>query len=331
MHLARYLIVSLALVVPSTLLAQESSPSPEEAKEQLTAEQKENFVEFVKAGKEAYSRGEFEKAVPFFEHAYSLVPRPALHYRIALCHERSGHPKKALEFYRKFLDAKPESSKRGQVEKTISRLEKQLRKASVATVSIATDPAGAEVYVRTDDAEHREEEARGDTPLELELSPGRVEVTFEKEGYKPLTKTVEVAAGEKYNLSYGLTEIEQTEPSAKTSTPPSEPAPAPQAKRSNALPIVAAIIGGVGAIGGGTLYGIGTHCGSNTRSCSRGLFNAAALGSYIGGAVGVAGLGTATIVWLTRSGETTAHSRTEPRLKIRLSLSPNAVGITGSF
>ena len=101
--------------------AEESNERP--TMETISADQKEDFVRFVEAGKEAYSNGKFEEAVPFFEKAYDIVPRPELHYRIALSHERAGHADEAVTYYRKFLDEKPDTEKRGQVEATIERLE----------------------------------------------------------------------------------------------------------------------------------------------------------------------------------------------------------------
>ena len=101
--------------------AAESNERP--TMETISAEQKEDFVRFVEAGKEAYSNGEFEEAVPFFKKAHDIVPRPELHYRIALSYERAGKSDRAVSHYRTFLEEKPDTEKRGQVEATIERLE----------------------------------------------------------------------------------------------------------------------------------------------------------------------------------------------------------------
>ena len=92
---------------------------------ELSKERKAEFARLVGKGRDAYNAGEYEEAIPYFEAAYAIVPHPNLQYRIALSHERAGEPEDAVAHYRKFLEQKPETSKRGAVEKRIARLEER--------------------------------------------------------------------------------------------------------------------------------------------------------------------------------------------------------------
>lgn len=143
-------IVSIFLVAAPTLAQEEPAEEETESKsegeerkkptmESISAEEKEDFVRFVEAGKESYSDGKFEDAIPFFKKAYDIVPRPELHYRIALSYERAGNDEKAIEYYEKFLEEKPDTSKRGQVEATIERLRKE-QEEETDTVDSAPKP-----------------------------------------------------------------------------------------------------------------------------------------------------------------------------------------------
>ena len=314
---------------------------PTKSKEDLTKEQKDNFVEFIKAGKKAYSNGEFEKAIPFFEHAYDIIPRSALHYRIALCHERAGHPEKAVVFYEKFLKEKPETSKRGQIEKTISRLEEQIEESSVATVNVESQPSGAKVFVKAPGSESRESTARGETPIELELKPGDIELTLEKEGFEEIERSIDVKAGENYNYSYDLPKAEPEEKAQESSQDAlgrptasrRKPRPEKPKKKSESggSPVAALVIGGVGAVAGGTFYGIGMHCDSNRSDCKRNLYNTAAIGAYAGAALGIGGLTAATVIWMSRGGEQRADKSSSPRAPLQVVVSPTGFGISGRF
>ncbi|MFB6351875.1 MAG: tol-pal system YbgF family protein, partial [Bradymonadaceae bacterium] len=109
--------------------------------------------------------------ISFLKAAYEIIAHPNLRYRIALSHERAGNPTEAIEHYRKFLDEKPKTSKREEVEKRIERLNDQI----AASVHIESEPSGATVLVRSAGASDTDPRDRGETPLKMKTSPGRIE------------------------------------------------------------------------------------------------------------------------------------------------------------
>lgn len=308
-------LVALFAFIPSTALSQSDS---ERAKtvDELSREEKKTFLEFFRAGKEAYTQGEFERAIPFFEKAYNILPKPALQYRIGLSHERAGNLEKALEHYRTFLQQKPDSAKRGQVKSAIEKLENEVEARSQAYVDIESNPPGAEVYVRAAGNVKRELHPRGRTPLTLELVSGSFELILEKEGYRTVRRPIEVEPGENYNYNY---ELPRTGSSASAG--------------SKTVPLVATIVGGAASLVGGTLYAVGLHCGRNRENCSRSLFNTAAIGSYVGGGLGVAGLGTAAVIGLTGDSGSRALGPADRQrnLGIEVMLGPSFVGLRLPF
>jgi len=309
------------LLSPALLLAEPPDERPSSV-EDLSREQKRRFLEFLRAGNGAYADGEFEKALPFFERAYEILPKPVIHFKMAVCHERAGHPDEALRFYRRYLEQRPDSPKRGRVQASIEKLRQRVRERSMAEVEIESNPSNAKVFVRTGGAERRELEPRGRTPVTLEVVPGTVELTLEKEGYETLRETIRVEPGERARHRYTFSDRPRSRRRGGGQRGPE------RGRRSNTVALTATIVGGMGALVGGTLYGVGVHCAQNRKGCSRGLFNTAVVGSYVGGGLGIAGLGTGAIIGLTdNSGGRTKSSPPEVRLVAR----PPFVGLHVRF
>lgn len=287
--------------------------------DELSREKKKKFVDFVQDGKQAYSAGNFQEAIPYFENAYEIVPQPELHYRTALSHERAGNPREALERYRAFLEAKPETDKRGAVESTIERLEEQTR----ATVEIATEPSDANLRVQrpAEDGDGLSTTARGSTPAKAELDPGPVVFRVDREGFESTRERLELEAGEAYNINLTLDERSVAAPEVPTDETANP--------KANGFPTTLAIVGGGSALGAATLYGIGTHCGANRGSCRRRLYNTAATGSYIAGGLAVATLGTATVLWM--GGSESSGGASDKPSSVNLRLGPSHVGLSARF
>jgi tetratricopeptide (TPR) repeat protein len=78
-------------------------------------------------GTTSYSKGHYEKALESFQDAQGLYPSPNFHYNIAQCYEALERPQQAIDSYRAFLRAVPETNDRANIESKIARLEKQLQ------------------------------------------------------------------------------------------------------------------------------------------------------------------------------------------------------------
>ncbi len=113
-----------ALTLPRPALAQEADT--EEARAAFTA------------GQAAYSAGRFSQALTDFQRAYELTNEPDLLYNIATVHDRLRHDAEALEAYRRYLAARPDSEDRANVEARIAVLEEAVARASAEA---AAEPA----------------------------------------------------------------------------------------------------------------------------------------------------------------------------------------------
>jgi tetratricopeptide (TPR) repeat protein len=79
------------------------------------------------AGQDAYATGSYERALDYFERAYALSRRARLLYNIASTADRMRADARALEAYRAFLAAEPETERRAEVEARIAFIEGLLR------------------------------------------------------------------------------------------------------------------------------------------------------------------------------------------------------------
>lgn len=72
----------------------------------------DRFERLVTDATTAFGRGEFEQAIALAEQAYALRRDPQLLYNIARAHEARGNPEPAIDHYRRFLEAAPETKNR---------------------------------------------------------------------------------------------------------------------------------------------------------------------------------------------------------------------------
>ena len=320
-HLPLLLLACVA--VPLT-----GSPSPAVAEtsiSDLTEAERQKMQEFLKAGKEEYEKGNFESAIPFLKKAHEIYPNPAFHYRIGLAYERSGHPEKALEYYKRFLEQAPDTDKRGQVEKTIARLESQVAEESRATIRIESSPAGAEVSIGAGS-----NETRGTTPMQMRVEPGEVKLVVEKTGRQSVSELVEVEAGKSYQYSYTL--------------PPKQTGGGGAAgKAGQVRPWPIAFAGlGVAGLGTAAIYDLAAACtvnrnvATNLDCFEQGEYTQRVRTFWPIAGVGIAGLGTAGILWAVNGftyPAATARTRRgrDGALSLQLSITPSRISVIGRF
>jgi tetratricopeptide (TPR) repeat protein len=101
----------------------------------LAADAKELFQQ----GKEHYSQGQYEKAIASFEAAGKIRPSPILDYNIARCHENLGNTQKAIEYYERYLDKKPDADNSAQVRERVATL----KRAAAPEKPVPPDPSSA--------------------------------------------------------------------------------------------------------------------------------------------------------------------------------------------
>jgi tetratricopeptide (TPR) repeat protein len=101
------------------LLAAMAAPAGAQSQAQVDREARNLF----EAGQEAFGTGSYERALDYFERAYALSHRSGLLYNIAVTADRMRNDARALEAFREYLSAEPETERRAEVEARIQYLE----------------------------------------------------------------------------------------------------------------------------------------------------------------------------------------------------------------
>lgn len=126
--ISSFVAVVVLVVVPMTAHAQRRRtpappPTPPEETESPTDREARSLFT---AGQEAFAAGNYERALEDFEQAYALSQRAGLLYNIAVTADRMRRDARALEAFRGYLAAEPETERRAEVEARIAFLEQAL-------------------------------------------------------------------------------------------------------------------------------------------------------------------------------------------------------------
>ncbi len=179
----------------STLLMSSAALAQTPDIEALSEAQREELLKQLERGRVLYEEELYAHALDAFEAAYAIFPHPDVRYRIAKCQDEIGRDEEALVSYRDYLAQSPEAPDRGEVEARISALERLQRERAPALV-VTTRPAGAQVSIGA--------EARGTTPLTLNLAPGTYTVRVTLPGHSAEQRQVLIQYGRDANLTLTL-------------------------------------------------------------------------------------------------------------------------------
>ncbi len=193
----RLLIGCVFVGIAGVCPAQESWAQDVKNFKDLSESEKDTFEIFLKQGRVAFEDGRFDMALSSFEQAYYVFPQPKLLYLIAQCHNQLGHATQAIEYYRKFLEEVPDTSKREEIEETITRLD-ALKETRVV---IKTKPEGAKVLI--DDQFH------GVSPQSIVVAKNSITLTVELDGYSSVTQKLELESGVEKEVFLLLTQDTQ--------------------------------------------------------------------------------------------------------------------------
>lgn len=144
-------------------------------------------------GADLYRVGDFRGALAAFEAAQARAPAPQSLFNIARCQERLGQLAEAVESYGAYLASAPDAPDRKAVAAHVAELEARL--PLEASLRVAVEPP-ASVSVDGDPA--------GRSPVALRLKPGRHLVSASEQGYQPLDREVDLAAGARIQLELSL-------------------------------------------------------------------------------------------------------------------------------
>ncbi|MGZ6078472.1 MAG: tetratricopeptide repeat protein [Myxococcaceae bacterium] len=144
-------------------------------------------------GADLYRAGDFRGALAAFEAAQARAPAPQSLFNIARCQERLGQLAEAVESYSEYLASAPNAPDRQAVAAHVAELEARLPLEASLRVSVEP-PASVSV----------DGDAAGRSPVALRLKPGRHLVSAVEEGYQPLDREVDLAAGARIQLELSL-------------------------------------------------------------------------------------------------------------------------------
>jgi tetratricopeptide (TPR) repeat protein len=148
-----------------------------------------NEVDIAKAhfatGQAYYEHGRYVDAAREFEEAYRLSPRAPLLYNVGKSYDGANDLARALDAYRRFLEAAPgDNPDRGEVGRRV-----ELLTTLVGTLTLHNPVDGSAVTV--DGA------AAGTTPLTTPLlvNPGRHQLALSRERYATFRRAINVPVG----------------------------------------------------------------------------------------------------------------------------------------
>jgi len=131
-----------SLAMPRLALAQPSA-----------VDKTQTAKEYVAAGLAAQKAGDYDTALTFYGKAYELVPHPVLLFNMAQANRLAGRTVKAIELYRKYLEADPNGPQSKVAKDFIAEYEAQL---------------AAEEAKRKDEAAQREAAIKADHDRKVE-------------------------------------------------------------------------------------------------------------------------------------------------------------------
>ena len=255
-HASRMLLA--ASLVGSVLRArpQASHAAPPDAPRE---EARERF----KRGVQLYGDGDFRAALIEFRRAYEVMPNYRLLFNLGQTSAQVQDHAAALRYFESYLSeggTEVPAARRKDVEAEIEKL-----RVRVAQLRVKVNVDGAEVLV--DDV------AVGTSPLKdaLLVSAGRRRITAQKSGLPAVTRSVDLAGGDKSDLVLELTDDKATPappkpavapapttlpPPAAPPVAPTPPPPAAPTSQSMGTPFWASLGATVVLAGGATVTGI---------------------------------------------------------------------------
>jgi tetratricopeptide (TPR) repeat protein len=91
-----------------------------------SAEQKKAAKEYFEQARRLYDVGKYQEAIEAYQKAYLNVEDPVFLYNIAQSHRLNNQPEDAIRFYKNYLRRSPEAANRGEVEKKMEDLQKEI-------------------------------------------------------------------------------------------------------------------------------------------------------------------------------------------------------------
>lgn len=214
-------LLGIALLAPPAGSQPASDPKAAQPTKEARAEAGTRF----RKGSELFNEGDYQAALIEFRRAYELAPTYQVLYNIGQVYFQLLDYANALTSFERYLTEggdKVADKRKDEVKREIEKL-----RARIATLDITTTPPEAEIAI--DDI------PVGRTPLAkpLMVSAGRHKITASKDGFRAVTKLIEVAGADSLKIPLELPELKAgtptPPPTATTSTAITPPPPPPSA------------------------------------------------------------------------------------------------------
>jgi hypothetical protein len=276
------------------------------------------------------SAGRYETACKAIAESQRMDPRPGTLFTLATCEERWGHVATAVTRYGDYLalyDRLPEDRKATQGDRPkVAREQREKLALEVPELLLSLPPEAPAGTVVKRDGQVMAAAALG---VGLPVDPGEHTVSTEVPGGAVWEQRVTLAKGEKKKVTLEVRAKVEPQPMPTPTpvpAPPSVDSTGPSGRRAAAIAVGSVGIAGLvlgGVMGGLTLAKKGVindHCGKSPKDptgCDQTGLDAASsakplgLGSTIGFAVGLAGVGVGAVLLLTepRSPKQAASAR----------------------
>jgi hypothetical protein len=168
-------------------------------------------------GVDLYGEADYAGALVEFKRAYALAPSSAALYNVGEAEFQMQDYASALKTFRRFLsEFGPGEGHRAEVERSLDVL-----RTRVGHIAVTTVPAGADISV--------DDQPEGKTPLgeSVLVSVGRRKVVASLSGRAPVTRYVEVAAGDELEVTLPFAAPTEGAPTTGLAGPSSASSPAP--------------------------------------------------------------------------------------------------------
>jgi tetratricopeptide (TPR) repeat protein len=177
--------------------------------DRASAERRQEAELFFRAGEQAYEAGQYLVAAQAFEQAYEILPLPAILFSMAQAYrlqyfidKEVTHLLRAIESYREYIQAVEQGGRRddaatslAELEVIRDRLQREGRLKSRRGAAELEDKTQLMVTSQVEGARASIDGKRGETPLILEVLPGKHRVEVEAEGYFPAKQQTTAVAG----------------------------------------------------------------------------------------------------------------------------------------
>ncbi len=173
------------------------------------------------AGQDLFQQGKFAEAATKFIEAHEARPFAQFLFNIGACYEKSNKYQEAIDYYKKYIDAKPSDDDVSKTNQRIKALEKAIQEIAASgadpaqpteamkslesieirgLVVIESEPQGADIFL-----DSRDSKPLSKTPWNGTLT-GEHTIIVERQGYKPFERTIRPDPNKLMVLFFGLGE-----------------------------------------------------------------------------------------------------------------------------